>query len=263
MAGQAPLFETIEFRKLYHNSRGKTCARRADLGSTRLTGLRVGAFWDPDFPALISFPGPAWRRHFKPFPGLSSKTRQIWIRTIVPVRLPTIPVRHLVLISLNVRDGCDAFGESRIRRSCRLWGAEWRGPSAWQPRLGRPPVPSGANLALRVTGGLAQAPAAQSPSGFASPLVSFWSAALCLTNSRRSIVSRLFSHRPRRGLKLQAFRGFIKLQRNTAIVAFVSSFVRLEQEGDDGQTTVLGHPGLAPSARVAPALRRGQSRPRP
>jgi hypothetical protein len=28
--------------------------------ATRLAGLHVGAFWDPDDPALISFPGPAW-----------------------------------------------------------------------------------------------------------------------------------------------------------------------------------------------------------
>jgi hypothetical protein len=46
------------------------------LNSTRLTGLRVGAFWDPDFPALISFPGPAWLATINPFPGLSSKIRQ-------------------------------------------------------------------------------------------------------------------------------------------------------------------------------------------
>ena len=28
--------------------------------ATRLAGLHVGAFWDPDDPTLISFPGPAW-----------------------------------------------------------------------------------------------------------------------------------------------------------------------------------------------------------
>src|SRR6516164_8070586 len=56
--------------------------------------------------------------------------------------------------------------------------------------------------------------------------------------------------------------GFIKLQRNNTMVAFVSSFVRLQKECDDGQATALGYPGVAPSARVAPALRRGQSRPR-
>jgi hypothetical protein len=27
---------------------------------TRLAGLHVGAFWDPDDPMLISLPGPAW-----------------------------------------------------------------------------------------------------------------------------------------------------------------------------------------------------------
>jgi hypothetical protein len=28
--------------------------------ATRLAGLHVGAFWDPDDPTLISLPGPAW-----------------------------------------------------------------------------------------------------------------------------------------------------------------------------------------------------------
>ena len=28
--------------------------------ATRLAGPRVGAFWKPGDPALISFPGPAW-----------------------------------------------------------------------------------------------------------------------------------------------------------------------------------------------------------
>jgi hypothetical protein len=30
--------------------------------ATRLAGLHVGAFWDPDDPTLISLPGPAWPR---------------------------------------------------------------------------------------------------------------------------------------------------------------------------------------------------------
>jgi hypothetical protein len=51
-------------------------------------------------------------------------------------------------------------------------------------------------------------------------------------------------------------QGFIKPQRNNTMVAFVRP-----QECGDGQTTVLGHPAVAPCARVAPALRRGQSRP--
>jgi hypothetical protein len=42
--------------------KGRLEAARLALApmATRLAGLHVGAFWDPDDPTLISLPGPAW-----------------------------------------------------------------------------------------------------------------------------------------------------------------------------------------------------------
>ena len=48
-------------------SRSPSTSRRLAAGAasvgpygTRLAGLHIGAFWEPDYPALISLPGPAW-----------------------------------------------------------------------------------------------------------------------------------------------------------------------------------------------------------
>jgi hypothetical protein len=43
-----------------HSGSDKRLGSRFARMATRLAGLHVGAFWDPNDPALISLPGPAW-----------------------------------------------------------------------------------------------------------------------------------------------------------------------------------------------------------
>jgi hypothetical protein len=54
-----------------------TSSIRADPGrmAPGLAGLRVGAFWEPGDPALISLPGPAWLGASQTVPLLIVKSK--------------------------------------------------------------------------------------------------------------------------------------------------------------------------------------------